>query len=133
MEPEENILSEEAAKYLADIKSDLIKIPKEHRGEIIEFMLKEASIPLFMAFHACELTTHMSATVDFEGNKYEISFKSKEYAAQEAVGFAEWVEKLNPIKRFTVHPPAGSGASTGIYEKSYSDLYAIYKKGGEGV
>jgi hypothetical protein len=40
-----------------------------------------------------------------------------------AVKFAEWLEGLTPAQRCTVHPPAGSGGSSGIYTLSISELY----------
>lgn len=51
----------------------------------------------------------------------------KEYAAQEAAGFAEWI-RTNPVYVAEPGRYTYKGQNT-----STSDLYAIYKKGGEGV
>lgn len=53
----------------------------------------------------------------------------KEYAAQEAAGFAEWITRKGYIEDpYTEHKWRCNG-----YSYSTSDLYAIYKKGGEVV
>ena len=43
-----------------------------------------------------------------------------------AIGFEKWKSKLSPVELCTVHPPAGSGSGTGLYEKSDEDLINDY-------
>jgi hypothetical protein len=43
-----------------------------------------------------------------------------------AIGFEKWKSKLSPVELCTVHPPAGSGSGTGLYEKSDKDLINDY-------
>jgi len=43
-----------------------------------------------------------------------------------AIGFHRWEKGLNQIERCTVHPPAGSGGSHGIYLKTDSELFEMY-------
>lgn len=54
-----------------------------------------------------------------------------EYASlkeeEASVEFAEWMEKLTPTQRCTVHPPAGSGGGYGLYEIPTSELYQTFK------
>ncbi len=62
-------------------------------------------------------------------NIWEIEQRKKVLEAMriESIGFAEWRDKLSVTKRCTVHPPAGSGCGTGLYEKTTDQLYNEYK------
>lgn len=46
-----------------------------------------------------------------------------EYAKQQGILFSNWKEKLPPVQKCTVWPPAGSGCGTGLYSKSDEELY----------
>ena len=46
----------------------------------------------------------------------------------ELIKFKLWFEKLSPASKCTVHPPAGSGGSVGLYNLSDEDLIDKYLK-----
>jgi len=43
---------------------------------------------------------------------------SREELKDALLAFKKWHDKLTPSQKCTVHPPAGSGASTGLFEKT---------------
>jgi len=62
-----------------------------------------------------------------EDRFYKTAFMCMEdYARQQAIAFSNWKDKLTPVQRCTVWPPAGSGSGTGLYEKQDEDLYAQF-------
>jgi ribosomal protein S20 len=56
----------------------------------------------------------------------------KEYAYIEmkeiAIAYKMWLSTLTAAKKCTVHPPSGSGGSTGIYNRTDSDLFEEFFK-----
>lgn len=48
------------------------------------------------------------------------------FAQRMSEKFADYLDKLPDLNRFTVHPRAGSGAGTGIYKKENSQLYTEF-------
>lgn len=54
-----------------------------------------------------------------------ILLNSEEIKA-ELIKFKEWYDKLSPASKCTVHPPAGSGGSYGLYNMSDEDLIDSY-------
>lgn len=74
------------------------------------------------------MTNKIKGATPREGTwDHEIS-TMRERAYLEAVALLEWYDKLSPAEKCTVHPPAGSGGSTGIYNLSYKQLYQSYLK-----
>ena len=53
--------------------------------------------------------------------------KILEQHESEMVACLEWYSKLTPVQKCTVHPPAGSGGSTGLYQLSFKDLLTLFK------
>ena len=51
---------------------------------------------------------------------------TEQYSREIAINFADWCMKLSPKERCTVHPPAGSGAGTGLYQQSTEELFNTY-------
>lgn len=52
----------------------------------------------------------------------------QQHADSQAVAFAEWLAKLSPDKKCTVHPPAGSGGSIGMYTLTTQQLFTKFKE-----
>lgn len=57
-----------------------------------------------------------------------ISIGSAEEIKEVAINFSIWLESLSRRKRMTVWPPAGSGLSTGLYERTNEDLFDEFIK-----
>jgi hypothetical protein len=68
---------------------------------------------------------------DFKSIPHLMASFASEIAKEEAVKFAEWVYRLEPNQRCTIHPPAGSGGSYGIYLLTPEQLYERYLRGNE--
>lgn len=46
----------------------------------------------------------------------------------EAAELLRWYKKLSPAQKCTVHPPAGSGGSTGLYNLTEEDLIKEWRR-----
>jgi hypothetical protein len=46
----------------------------------------------------------------------------------ELINFKKWYDNLSPANKCTVHPPAGSGGSYGLYNMSDDDLIDSYMR-----
>ena len=42
------------------------------------------------------------------------------------LNFLRWYDKLTPSQKCTVHPPAGSGASSGIFDKTDGAIVDLF-------
>lgn len=56
-----------------------------------------------------------------------IEVYGKANAKDESSKFAHWLANLPIREMVTVHPPAGSGGSHGIYELTFEQLYEKYQ------
>ena len=56
----------------------------------------------------------------------ECQQESNSFARSQAIEFKNWVKSLPPTSLVTVHPPAGSGGSTGIYLIPDDELYFLF-------
>jgi len=56
----------------------------------------------------------------------ELLTKEREQIKIYVIDFALYLEKLPTIKRFSVHPAAGTGSGIGLYEKTIEQIYEDY-------
>lgn len=57
---------------------------------------------------------------EFDDEKKEFWIEKEK---QRCIDFGLHLENMPPINKYSVHPPTGSGGSTGIYEKTIEQLY----------
>ncbi len=61
---------------------------------------------------------------------YDAEFGQAHAAITEdiSIKFKNYCERLAPSEKCTVHPPSGSGAGNGLYNKSDEQLFNDFKK-----
>jgi hypothetical protein len=76
------------------------------------------------------LSTNGIQLVDFiSSSQYDAVAQSMEdYALQQSIAFNKWVSELKPSAMCTVHPPSGSGACFGLYDRSMEDLFKEFTR-----